>query len=138
MVSASQNIVRTNLTISYDPTQLTIKAMKIVFVDLDSSTFTARSYDRTGQKIEVYGTSGISTDPYMTISYMSMYSRNYMPGLLSIYDGQFLFGPLSLDIAQALTTKVYYFTSELIFVSYRCPDNFPITDSARQYCYSNC
>lgn len=138
IVNSVGNIVKTNLTISYNTNQLSIKTMKMIFYDFSLSAFKAVDYDRAGQKFALYGTSGISTDPYMTISYISMYSGNYFVGLQAIYDGQFLFGPLSFDITTSHTTKVYYFSSELLFASYYCPSSYPVTDSNREYCYSNC
>lgn len=110
----------------------------MIFYDFSMSAFKAVDHDRAGQKFALYGTSGISTDTYMTVSYLSMYSGNYFVGLQAIYDGQFLFGPLSFDITTSHTTKVYYFSSELLFASYYCPSSYPITDSIREYCYSNC
>lgn len=138
VILSGANIVKTNLTISYDTSQLSIKLMKVVFVDFNVSAFRGVDYDQSGQRFEIYGTSGLATDTFMTASYLSMYSRSYFMGLLAIYDGQFNFGPLSLDLATSLTTKIYYFSSEILLVSYHCPANYPITDANRKYCFSGC
>lgn len=131
-------IIRTNLTIGYDTSQLSIVHMRMSFVDFNQTAFRALDYIRSGSKFEIYGTSGIANDPYMTGSYLSMYRGNYFVGLMGIYDGQFLIGPLGLDIANSLSTKIYYFLSEILIVTYFCPTTFPITDADRQYCYSDC
>lgn len=109
-----------------------------MFYDFDKDNFRAVDNDRSGQKFELYGTSGLSTNIYSTSSYMSIYKNNYVTGLQTIYDGQFLFGPLSFDITTSFTTKVYYFSSEILFASYYCPTRYPVTDPSRTNCYSSC
>lgn len=138
IVVTTDFIIRTNLTVGYDTSQISINYMRMVFVDFNLTAFRALDYIKSGSKFEIYGTSGIANDPYMTGSYLSMYRGNYFVGLMGIYDGQFLFGPLSLDLATSLTTKIYYFSSEVIIVTYLCPSSFPITDPNREFCYSRC
>ena len=50
--------------------------MKVVFVDFNVSAFRGVDYDQSGQRFEIYGTSGLATDTFMTASYLSMYSRS--------------------------------------------------------------
>ena len=57
---------------------------------------------------------------------------------MAIYDAQFLSGTISIDAVNAVSTNVFYYNSELLFVSYRCPSSYPITDTNRQFCYSDC
>ena len=84
-VVSQGDIVRTNLTISYNTEQLTIHKYKAYFVDFDVGTFTAVPYYKSGQKWTVYGTGGIATDPYQTPGYISQYPKNYLTGLTTIY-----------------------------------------------------
>ena len=130
MVSTG-DIISTNLTITYDPTQLTVNHMKVIFVDFNLASFKALPYDINGQQWRLYGTSGIYTDPYLTLSYISMYPKNYFFGITSLYDGQFLFGTLSFNATTSITNHIYYFSSEILIVAYHCPSKFPITDPAR-------
>jgi hypothetical protein len=132
------DISKTNLTITFDTQKLLVNYLQVMFIDFDLSTFKALPYDSSGQKWTIYGTSGIVTNPYSANSYLSTYRNNYILGLLTVYEAQFLTPPLSFDATTAITSKVYYFTSELIIAGYRCPSQFPIVDHVREYCYSGC
>lgn len=134
----TSNIISSQLSFAYDPSQLAINSLTMYFVDFQISSFKAGPYAGVGQQFAIYGTNGISTDTTQTGSTYYSYVNNYFPGLQAIYDGQFLFGTLSFDIIAMLNTNVYYFISELLFVAYKCPASFPYTVSARNYCYSDC
>jgi len=111
MLVSQGEIIRTNLTISYNTDQLTIHKYKVYYVDFDVAGFKGLDYYKAGQKWTLYGTSGVATDPYQTINYISQYSKNYLTGITTIYNGEFLFGELSLDSLLSITTRVYYFSS---------------------------
>jgi len=112
--------------------------MSILFVDFNLSAFRPPDYAGSGQQFVIFGTSGAANDPYMVNTYLSTYSNSYFFGVMALYDGQFLTGSISFDAINSLSTNIYYFNSELLFISYHCPLNYPITDSNRQYCYSDC
>ena len=78
------------MSVTFDTTQIKIKMMKVVMYDFDVGQFKGVDYDRAGQKWVLYGTSGVSTDPFSTSTYLSRYKNNYFTGLVTIYDGQFL------------------------------------------------
>lgn len=107
----SSNIISTNLTITFDPTQLTIEYYQMYFVDFHISSFVAKSYAGIGQQFAIYGTNGIATDTTVTENYISSYRNSYFTGLQTIYDGQFLFGAMSFDIVSMISNNVYYYTS---------------------------
>jgi hypothetical protein len=107
-------------------------------VDFQKSSFKAYPYAGYGQQFAIYGTNGIATDTTQTGSTYYSYLNNYFVGLQAIYDGQFLFSTLSFDIIEMLNTNVYYLVTEMLFVAYRCPGNFPYTSPARDYCFSDC
>lgn len=107
----SSNIISANLSITFDPTQLSIAYYQIYFVDFHISFFVAKPYAGIGQQFAIYGTNGIATDTTLTGSYISSYSNSYFTGLQTIYDGQFLFGTMSFDIASMISNNVFYYTS---------------------------
>ncbi len=74
----------------------------MLFVDFNLSAFVAPAYAGQGQQFEIYGTSGMANDPYMSATYLSMYSQCYFFGLLIVFDGQFLMGGMSIDAVNAL------------------------------------
>jgi len=108
------------------------------FVDFNLSNFIALPGQPYGQQFVIYGTNGISTDQLQTNSYLSMYVNNFFTGLQTLYDAQFIFSNASFDVTNYINNNVYYFTSELLLVSYHCPNSFPVTDNTRTYCYSSC
>jgi hypothetical protein len=105
--------------------------MRILFTDFNITAFRPPNYSGSGQQFAIFGTSGIANDPFMTTTYLSSYSRNYFFGVMALYDGQFLTGTISFDAVNSLSTNIYYFNSELLFVTYRCPPSYPITDINR-------
>ena len=126
------------MTVQYDPSQLAVQKLTMLFVDFNLSAFAAPAYAGQGQQFTIYGTSGIANDPYMSGTYLSMFSENYFVGLLMLFDGQFVLGSMSVDVVNALSFNIFYYNSELLIVSYLCPPGFPITDALREYCYSGC
>lgn len=112
--------------------------MTIIFTDFNLNAFKAPDYAGSGQQFAIYGTSGFANDPFMTSTFLTSYSKNYFFGIMALYDGQFISGPISIDAINSLTNNIYYFNAELLFASYRCPSSYPITDTSRQYCYSDC
>lgn len=59
----SSNVISANLSITFDPTQLTIAYYQVYFVDFQISSFVAKPYAGIGQQFAIYGTNGIATDP---------------------------------------------------------------------------
>lgn len=102
-----------------------------MFADFNLNRFRPPDYAGSGQQFAIFGTSGIANDPFMASTYLSSYSRNYFFGIMVFFNGQFLTGSISIDAVNSLTTNGEYFNSELLFVSYHCPSNYPITDSNR-------
>ncbi|CAM6005461.1 unnamed protein product [Sphagnum balticum] len=86
----------------------------------------------------IYGSNGIVTDQTQASTYASMYGHGYFVGLQMVYNVQFLLSPISFDIVNDLSSNLYYFSSEVLFVASYCPSNFPIIDSTRSYCLSGC
>ena len=74
----------------------------------------------------------------MTSTYLSSYPKNYFFGIMALYDAQFLSGTVSIDAINSISTNAFYYNSELLFATYRCPSSYPITDNNRQFCYSDC
>lgn len=107
----TSSIISAQLSFVYDPSQLAINSLTMLFVDFQISSFKAAANAGVGQQFAIYGTNGISTDTTQTGSTYYSYVNNYFPGLQAIYDGQFLFGTLSFDIIAMLNTNVYYFIS---------------------------
>ena len=130
-VVISGDLITTNLSIIYDTRRVKIDSMKVMMVDFNLGNFKALPYDKSGQKWALFGTSGVATDPSATSSYLSTYQHNYFFGLTTLYDADFSLGTLSFDAATANAISGFYFTSEILIVSYYCPSSFPITDNKR-------
>jgi hypothetical protein len=136
--SVTSTIFATNLTISYDPSQVSVNTLRIYFVDINSASFAALNGLSYGQQFAIYGTNGLVTDQSQIISLQSAYGNNFMTGLQTIYAVSYIMPTYSFyfDMINFLSYNAAYYTTELIFASYHCPNGFPVTDSTRTYCYS--
>ena len=83
------NLVTTNLSISFNTSQILFKYFKIIMVDFQIANFKALPSSASGQKWVIYGTSGISTDPLSTPTSLSLYRTHYFTGITTIYDCKF-------------------------------------------------
>jgi hypothetical protein len=135
---SSNNIASTTLTITYDPSQIIINKLTLMFVDFSINLWSALPNKGYGQQFVIYGTNGIVTDLLSTPDNLQMYPNNYFVGLQIIFEVQFIFPLLKFDIENSISTNMYYYVSELIFVAYHCLNSFPIIKTDRTVCYSGC
>ena len=82
----SSTVISGTLSVTYDPSQAAVKYVKVCFVDVNVTSFRAKSYQYLGQQLAIYGSNGFATDVTFTGTYISSYPASYMAGLQMIFD----------------------------------------------------
>ncbi len=82
----TSTVISGTLSVTYDPSQAAVKYAKVCFVDVNITSFRAKTYQSLGQQLAIYGSNGFATDVTFTGTYISSYPTNYMTGLQIIFD----------------------------------------------------